>query len=373
MNKRVLILANHYLTLYAFRKELIGELLKQQYEVYLSLPESEDNVFFEKQGCRVIVTPIDRRGTNPVRDLKLLGFYKKLMAEIDPAVVLSYTIKPNIYGAMAANRKGCRQICNITGTGDTFQKNGLLSLVCRTLYRRSVKYADKVFFQNPDDLRLFREHRLIGDNAEVIPGSGCNLDEHPYSPLPPGKELCFLFAGRIKKSKGIADYLRAAEAVKRRHPNTAFYVAGFVEEEDCHLLVEAYERRGVIEYLGFCRDIGDRIRDCHCVVVPSRYREGMSNTLLEAAATGRVCIGSDVPGVRDAIRDGETGYLFEAGSVDALTDRIETFISLPFEQKTRMGLAGRNTVEQRFDRQIVVHRYMQEIEKRSVPNVHGSV
>ena len=144
MNKRVLLLSNHFITLFAFRKELIAELVNHGYEVYLSLPEAEDNDYFIKQGCKVIDTPIDRRGVNPINDLKLLSFYKRIIPEINPAIVLSFTIKPNIYGSMATNKKGYKQICNITGTGATFLKKNYVSEISKILYRLSVKNTYKV-------------------------------------------------------------------------------------------------------------------------------------------------------------------------------------------------------------------------------------
>ncbi|MBR3290444.1 MAG: glycosyltransferase family 4 protein, partial [Clostridia bacterium] len=358
MQKRVLLLANHFITLFAFRKELIEELLKQQYEVYLSLPESEDNDYFAKQGCKIINTPIDRRGVNPLNDLKLLGFYKKIISEIDPAIILSYTIKPNIYGAMATNKKKYKQICNITGTGATFLKKNFVSWISKMLYRQSVRKAYKVFFQNSSDRDFFLKNRMVGDNYEMIPGSGCNLTEHPYSPMPTDEEVRFIFVGRVMQVKGIDDYLKAAAEIKRNHSNVVFYIAGFNEEKPYQELVDEYQKKGIIQYLGFRKDINDWIRRCHCTVLPSYGGEGVPNVLLESAAMGRACIGSNIPGTRDVIDDGVTGFLYEVKNQKELADKMEAFVNMPYEQKNLMGLNGRKRVEQLFDRQIVVHKYM---------------
>ena len=363
MHKRVLLLANHFITLFAFRKELIAELLKHQYEVYLSLPESEENDYFAKQGCHIINTPIDRRGVNPINDLKLLRFYRNIISEIDPAMILSYTIKPNIYGSMAANKKGYKQICNITGTGATFLKNNFVSKVSKFLYRRSVKRAYKVFFQNTGDRDFFLQNGLVGGNYDMIPGSGCNLTEHEYSPMPSDEEIRFIFVGRVMQVKGIDDYLQAADAIKQKHSNVVFYIAGFNEEKAYQELVDAYEKKGVIKYLGFRKDINEWIRRCHCTVLPSYGGEGVPNVLLESAAMGRACIGSNIAGTREVIETGSTGFLYEVKNTKELIEKIETFINLPYEEKNRMGLEGRKRVEQLFDRQIVVNKYLEEIER----------
>lgn len=363
MNKRVLLLSNHFITLFAFRKELVAELIKQGYEVYLSLPEAEDNDYFVKQGCKIIDTPIDRRGVNPINDLKLLSFYKKIIPEINPVIVLSFTIKPNIYGSMATNKKGYKQICNITGTGATFLKKSFVSEISKILYRLSVKKSYKVYFQNESNRDFFIENKMIGNNYELIPGSGCNLEEHQYSAMPADDEVRFIYIGRVMQVKGIDDYLKAAAEIKKNHKNVVFYIAGFNEEKAYQDLVCEYEHKGIVKYLGFRKDINDWIKRCHCTILPSYGGEGVPNVLLESAAMGRVCIGSNIPGTNDVIEKGITGFLYEVKNISDLADRIDEFIRMPYEEKVRMGQAGRNRVEQLFDRQIVVRKYMNEVER----------
>lgn len=359
--KRVLFLSNHFITLYSFRKEIINEMVKQGYELYLSLPEDEDNKYFENLGCKIILTKIDRRGVNPLKDLQLIWFYKKMISEVDPDIILSYTIKPNIYGTIASNGK-YKQICNITGTGATFLKPSLVSSICKFLYKISIKKCYKVFFQNTGDRDFFIKEGLVKDNYAMLPGSGCNLVQHAFKPLPDCDEIRFLFIGRVMKLKGIDQYLQAAEIISKKYPNAKFYIAGWNEQPEYMKLVEDAQNAGYVEYIGFRKDIDQWIEKCHCTILPSHGGEGVPNVLLESAATGRICIGSKINGTKDVIEDGKTGFLFNTGDGEDLARQIEKFINLSAEEKSAMGKAGRDKVEREFDRQIVVAKYVEEVE-----------
>lgn len=246
MKKRILFLAQHFITLYSFRRELIERLCRDGHEVYLSIPSSEDNVLFENMGCRIVPTQVDRRGTDPLKDMKLIAFYRSLVSKLDPDIIFSYTIKPNIYGALATNGrkrrngKPYRLVCNITGTGETFMTSSAVSLICRTLYRHSIRHSYKVFFQNTHDRDLFVKNRMVGDNWELLPGSGVNLEQFHPVPLPEGDGLNFIFIGRVMKLKGIDEYLEAAKRIREKHPGTRFYIAGFIEEEEYQRKVAEY-------------------------------------------------------------------------------------------------------------------------------------
>lgn len=360
--KRVLFLANHFITLHAFRKELIQRLVEEGHEVYLSLPEDPDNKFFEDLGCHIIITEIDRRGVNPVKDMKLIAFYKKMIPEINPDIIFSYTIKPNIYGSLVTNGK-YRQVCNITGTGATFLEDTPVARICKNLYRMSVKKAYKVFFQNTGDRDFFIDNRMIGFNYEMLPGSGCNLEEHPYTEMPDDGVIRFLFIGRVMKLKGIDVYLKAAEILKTKYPNTEFIIAGWNEEEEYKKIVAEYQEKGFVNYIGFRDDINDWIAKCNCTVLPSHGGEGVPNVLLESAAMGRICIGSNIPGTVNVIDDGVTGYLFGSEDVVGLVAAMEKVVTMDLESRRAMGLAGHEKVKAEFDRQIVVSKYVDEVEK----------
>lgn len=359
--KKILFLANHFITLYSFRKEMINEMIKQGHELYLSLPKSEENKYFEEIGCHIIETKIDRRGVNPVKDLKLIRFYKKMIPVVNPDIIFSYTIKPNIYGTMASNGK-YRQVCNITGTGATFLKRSLVSTICEMLYKISIKKCHKVFFQNTGDRDFFIKERLVKDNYAMLPGSGCNLQQHTCMPLPDDDEIRFIFIGRVMKLKGIDQYLQAAEIIRQKYRNTKFIIAGWNEQPKYMKLVENAQKAGWVEYIGFRKDIDKWIEKCHCTILPSHGGEGVPNVLLESAAKGRICIGSKINGTMDVIEDGKTGYLFNTGDSEDLAHQIEKFILLSAEEKAAMGKAGREKVEREFDRQIVVRAYLDEVE-----------
>lgn len=284
-----------------------------------------------------------------------------MIPQVNPDIIFSYTIKPNIYGSMANNGK-YKQICNITGTGATFLKRDLISVICKILYKLSVKRCYKVFFQNTGDRDFFIKNGLIRDNYAMLPGSGCNLQQHVFKPLPDGTEIRFIFIGRVMKLKGIDQYLRAAEIIRKEYPNTKFLIAGWNEQPECMKMVEDAQKAGWIEYVGFRKDIDQWIEKCHCTILPSHGGEGVPNVLLESAAAGRICIGSRISGTMDVIEDGRTGYLFNVGDAEDLVRQIEKFIRLSPKQKAAMGMAAREKIEHEFDRQIVMKAYMDEVD-----------
>ena len=360
MGKSILFLAQHFITLYSFRRELIERLCKEGHEVYLSLPESDDNKYFEDLGCKIVPTEIDRRGVNPIKDLKLISFYKRMIPIVNPDIIFSYTIKPNVYGCMASNGK-YKQVCNVTGTGGTFLEDNLVAKICRVLYRHTVKKCYKVFFQNTGDRDMFIKNGMVKDNWDMLPGSGVNLEQFSVVPLPEGNEVNFIFIGRVMKLKGIDEFLEAARRTKEKYPNTNFYIAGFIEEGEYKEKVASFGN--AVVPLGFVKDITGEIKKCHCTILPSHGGEGVPNVLLESAAMGRICIGSKIPGTEDVIDDGRTGYLFEAGNVESLVEAIDKVMRLNDEQMTEMGLAGRSKVENEFNREIVIRKYFDEVEK----------
>lgn len=363
VQKRILILSNHFVTLYNFRKELIKKLVEDGHEVFISMPKSEENNFFSDMGCKIIETPVDRRGINPIKDIVLILRYIKIMKKVKPDIIFSYTIKPNIYGSIASNLTKNKQINNITGTGATFLKNNVVSMIVKTLYKLSIRRSYKVFFQNKGDKDFFGENRMVKNNFAILPGSGVNLEEFTLCNLPPTDEINFIFIGRIMRLKGIEEYLECAKEIKLKYPNTNFYIAGFIEEDKYKEIIDDYQEKGFINYLGFQKDIKSWIQKCHCTILPSHGGEGVPNVLLESAAMGRVCIASNINGSKDVVEDGVTGYLFETGSARDLIDKVEKFLALDYEAKKKMGLAGRKKVEKEFDRKIVVEAYLKEIDK----------
>lgn len=359
--KRILFLSNHFITLFSFRKELINRLLQEGHEIYISMPEDPDNAYFEELGCKMIPTPVDRRGVNPKNDIGTIRAYFKIMKDVQPDIVFSYTIKPNVYGTFVSNLLGYKQVCNVTGTGATFLEDTLVSKIATQLYRMTVKHGYKAFFQNSGDRDLFIKKKMIKDNWEMLPGSGVNLEQYQVTDLPGEEEINFIFIGRVMKLKGIEEFLDAAKSVKEKYGNVHFYIAGWNEEEEYIEKVQKYEQEGYVNYIGFQKNISEWIQRCHCTILPSHGGEGVPNVLLETAASGRVCIASDINGSRDVVEDGVTGYIFETGNAESLAEKIEQFIQLSYEEKKNMGLSGRRKVEAEFDREIVIQKYLNEV------------
>ncbi|MEK4158203.1 glycosyltransferase family 4 protein [Paenibacillus sp. FSL R10-2779] len=359
--KKILILANNDIGLYKFRKEIIQELIKE-YKVFISLPYGEFIPKLEELGCEYIETSINRRGTNPVTDFKLFYKYKDIIKKIKPDVVLTYTIKPNVYGGMACRMERVPYITNITGLGSAIENGGIMQRIGLFLYKTSLKKASCVFFQNKENQQFFRSMRVIENNDRLIPGSGVNLNEYKLLDYPPDDKIHFLFIARIMKEKGIEQYLDAAKHIREKYQNTVFHILGFCEE--------AYENRlkdmedsGLIKYHGMQNDVRDFHQISHCTIHPTYYPEGMSNVLLESAACGRPVITTNRSGCREIVDDTINGYIVEQQNSQDLIDQIEKFIALDYEIKKKMGLASREKVEKEFDKKIVVKAYLDEIKK----------
>lgn len=359
-NMKILVLANFGMGLYNFRKELLEELIKQGNEVYISLPDDEYVPKLKKIGCNFIDTYLERRGTNPVKDFKLLLDYTRIIRKIKPDVVLTYTIKPNVYGGIACAITKTPYITNITGLGTSVENKGIIQKVTLLLYKLGLNKASCVFFQNKTNRMFFKDNRIVESKTRLIPGSGVNLEQHRYEEYPMSDEVIrFLFIGRIMKAKGIEELLEAAKMVKAQYPNIQFHLIGGCEENYNEKLNEL-ERQDVIKYHGQQDDVHSFIKKSHAIILPS-YHEGLANVLLESASSGRPVLASRVPGCVETFEDGVTGISFEVRDVESLVKAVSRFINLSYEQKREMGMAGRRKMENEFDRNIVIKAYMDEI------------
>jgi galacturonosyltransferase len=357
---KILILVNHDVVIYNFRKELVERLLQDGHEVYISSPYGERIEDLKNMGCTYIEASFTRHGTNVAEELKLLFYYIKIMKQLKPDVVLTYTIKPNIYGGMACRLLNIPYIANITGLGTAVENEGFMQKLTVFLYKIAFKKIHCLFFQNEENRKFFVNKNIVTDRHRLIPGSGVNLEHFRVLEYPPDDTVEFVFISRIMKEKGIEQYLEAAKYIKNKYPNTKFHILGFCEE--------AYEdklnaMKGIIEYHGMQRDITVYLEKCHCTIHPTYYPEGMSNVLLESAASGRPVITTNRSGCREIVDDGVNGFLVEPKNSIDLIEKIEKFIKLSYEEKRNMGLAGRAKVEKEFDRQIVVNAYLDEINK----------
>ena len=360
MSEKILILMNNNGGLYRFRRELVLELAKAN-EVVLGIPEGPYSDFFRQAGCRIVECAFDRHGTNPLQELQLLRFYEKLLLKERPDIVFTYTIKPNVYGGMACARLGIPYVANITGLGTAVENGGPMQKLSLALYRRGLRKARKVFFQNRANRDFMLRHGVVRGPYELLPGSGVNLDEYRLEPYPESDTVDFLFISRVMREKGIDQVLEAAQVVRARHPETRFHICGSCEQDYADRL-HALEEKGVILYHGSIRDVAGMHRICACTLHPSYYPEGMSNVLLESCACGRPIITTNRPGCGEIVDDGVNGFVVREKDSADLVEKIEQFLSLPWEKRRDMGLAGRAKVEKEFDRRIVVQKYMDEVE-----------
>ena len=357
---KILILANHPLGLYRFRRELIEELLKN-HQVILSLPDGDLIRPLEAMGCTFIDTPFDRRGINPIADLKLLRTYRRMLQDVRPDVVLTYTVKPNIYGGFACRKAGVPCLANVTGLGSAVNRSGALQKLVLTMYREGLKGDDCVFFQNEANKTFMEQHGITGKRTRLLPGSGVNLQEHACEPYPDGSQgTRFLAVTRFMKDKGVGELLDCVEAVTAVHNDVTFSLAGLFDDESYRPRVESLASAGKLHFLGYREDIHELMTDSHAVIHPS-YHEGLSNVLLEAAACGRPVIATNVPGCRETYVDGESGFGTPPMDSDALINAVEKLLALSWEKKAEMGRNARRHVEKNFDRRIVIDAYLEEI------------
>jgi len=355
--KKILILANSSGGLYDFRNELVLELLKE-YEVYVSVPDETAVDKLRAEGCKVIHTDINRRGMNPVQDLGLVKSYLQLLKEVQPDVVLTYTIKPNIYGGFCCRLQKIPYIANITGLGTTFERGGMLKKMVVAMYTTALKKAVCVFFQNDRNKQIFEENGIYGLKTKRVNGSGVNVEKFQYEEYPGREKPKFLFVGRLMKEKGIEEFLYCAKKYANR---AEFDIIGYCEE-DYENKVNEMQRQGILNFHGFQSNVREFYKEADAIVIAS-YHEGMSNVLLEAAATGRPVLATNIPGCREAVEDNMTGLLFAPRDAGALETTIECFLAMPVTQRREMGQAARKKMEQEFDRRKVVESYLEEINR----------
>ena len=379
MKPCVLILSNSDSGLYDFRREVLQALLDEGRRVLVSVPDTGYVQRIRALGCEYLPTSFERRGMNPAKDLKLLLFYRGLMKRYRPEAVFTYTIKPNVYGGLAASWTKTPYLANVTGLGTTLEHEGLLQKLIVLLYRLGLKKASCVFFQNRGNRDFMQKKGCLSGKSRIIPGSGVNLSAHlpqeyPPETVPDGrKRTVFLSILRLMEDKGIGELLKAAQRIHARHPETVFRLLGAYEEETrarYEPLVEKLQKEGVLEYYGYRDDVPAFLAQCHALIHPS-YHEGMSNVLLEAAATARPVLASAVEGCLDTFEDGVSGISFAPKDAESLEKAAEAFLALPYEKKREMGQKGREYVEKRFDRNLVVNAYLEELKAAETPGKHG--
>jgi glycosyltransferase involved in cell wall biosynthesis len=343
-----------------FRRGLIGALQSAGYRVAVLAPDGPHNQAIRALGADFVPLAIEARGRSPSADLRTLAAYHRILRRLRPAAFLGFTIKPNIYGSMAAHLLGIPVINNITGLGAMFEGRGPLNRLVGGLYRLALRRSAKVFFQNPEDRDLFVGRGLVrSSQAGLLPGSGVDLDHFSPRPAPRGGHVTFLLAARLLWAKGVGEYAEAARMVRAAREDVRFRLLGPVERNGPGAVtqadLQAWRDEGLIDYRGSVADVRPELAKADCVVLPSYYREGTPRILLEAAAMGLPVIAADSVGCREVVIARETGLLCAPRSAESLADAMVAIAALSPAERGAMGRAGRAYMERRFS-EAVVHR-----------------
>lgn len=356
--------------LYNFRANLIRSLVADGYEVYALAPRDQYSERVKEFGCTYIPIYMDAKAVNPLKDfITLIQIIIKLYI-LNPDCLLGFTVKPNIYGSVAASILKIKIINNIAGLGLMFNKGKITVWLLEIIYKAALLKSAKVFFQNRDDLKRFVERKIVDKSVvECLPGSGVDLERFTFLPISCDKQKSFRFllVSRLIWSKGVGEYVGAARVLKNKYPRCEFCLLGFagVKNPDSipESIISEWVAEGVINYLGWTDQVQLELAKSHCVVLPSYYPEGVPRSLLEAAAVGRPIITTNSVGCRDVVSDGVNGFLCLPRDIDDLTNKMEKILSLSIEDLSAMGKRSRGLVEARFDEKIVVNMYRDILRK----------
>jgi len=362
---RIAIVLNTSWNIYNFRLGLVKALLGNGNEVYAVAPEDEFSVRLVEEGCKFEKVTMDSRGANPVKDFKLIrelyGIYKR----IKPDVILHFTIKPNIYGTIAARMLGVPSINNVCGLGTVFLKKNMVSVVAILMYKIAFSFANKIFFQNSEDQELFFKKKLVKRNqADLIPGSGINLEQFMPQEYGKNRKFTFLLISRMIYDKGILEYVEAIKRLKNRGVDAKFQILGALDFQHKRgiqkELVDSWLDQNIFDYLGRKEDVRPFIKEADCVVLPS-YREGIPRTLLEAASMARPIVATNVAGCRQVVENNQNGYLCDIADSEDLADKMFSMYNLPSEERGSMGMRGNQKIRKEFDEKIVIEKYLNSI------------
>lgn len=353
---KIVMVGNTDFCIYNYRFELALKLLELGHEVIVLSPNGDYVDKMISAGCKFVEIKVDAHGTNPISDLKLKNCFIKIFKQEKPDFVFGYTIKPNIYGAWACRKLHIPFIANITGLGPLVENKGIVQKITLMLYKKAFKDIKKVFCQNEDNKKFFVEHNIAVDKIDVLPGSGVNLDRFKYIGYPSDNTVKFVFISRIRKDKGIDQFIDAAKVIKNEFPNTEFHICGKCDNE-----YEWVNNESSVICHGMVKKVEEVLKDMHCLIFPSYYAEGLANVLLESCATGRPIMTTDRAGCKEVVDDGINGYIIKAKDSNDIVIKIRKFLSLSYDDKKQMGLNARIKVENEFDRNIIIEKYLEQI------------
>lgn len=363
---KVAIVLNTSWNIYNFRMNLVRSLQAAGHEIHTVAPTDEHTHFLTEAGCIHHAVKMDSRGANPVKDLALIfelyGIYKRLK----PDVILHYTIKPNVYGSLAASFLRIPVVNNVCGLGTVFLKDDLLSSIAMFLYRVSFKFPKKVFFQNPDDLNLFLDKKLVPSHTvDLLPGSGIDLEKFRPVSFQRNEKFTFLLISRLITDKGILEYIDAVKKLRAEGLNARFQVLGAIDPKHKRGIkrnvIQDWINAGLIEYLGTTKDVRHFIERADCVVLPS-YREGTPRTLLEAASSSKPIVATNVPGCNQVVENNFNGLLCNMKDSADLAAKMRSMANYDNETLKNMGLNGRRKMETEYNESIVIDKYLHTLE-----------
>lgn len=362
---KIAIVLNTSWNIYNFRKGLVEALLENGHKVVTIAPHDKYSDLLTQMGCEHFNVRMDSRGVNPIKDLLLiLELYLKYK-RAKPDVILHYTIKPNIYGTIAASILGIPVINNVCGLGTTFLDKNFASRVAILLYRFAFKFPRKIFFQNQDDMVLFRRKKIVKEEiCDVLPGSGIDLRKFAPMSKNTNEKFTFLLISRLIYDKGVIEYIEAVKRLKEKGVDAKFQILGSIDEKHRRgiprKIVNGWLSEGIVDYLGTTGDVRHAISNSDCVVLPS-YREGTPRTLLEAASMQKPLIATNVPGCNNVVKDNYNGFLCRLKDSNDLAEKMEKLLQLPDEQIRVFGHNSRKEVEQKFDEKYVINAYLNSI------------
>lgn len=359
---KVAIVLNTSWNIYNFRMNLVKSLQAEGHDVHTIAPIDEYTPFLTASGCTHHALKMDSRGANPVKDLALIFELYTIYKKVKPDVILHYTIKPNVYGSLAASFLKIPVVNNVCGLGTVFLKNDLLSSIAMFLYRVSFKFPKKVFFQNPDDLKLFLDKKLVPTHTvDLLPGSGIDLEKFKPVSFQRNQQFTFLLISRLITDKGILEYIGAVKKLRAEGLDARFQVLGAIDTEHKRGIqrpvIQEWINSGIIEYLGTTRDVRQFIEQADCVVLPS-YREGTPRTLLEAASSAKPIVTTNVPGCSQVVENNFNGFLCNLKDVDDLANKMRSMAGCDDITLKTMGLNGRRKMEAEFNESIVIDKYL---------------
>ncbi|MDH5399863.1 MAG: glycosyltransferase family 4 protein [Cyclobacteriaceae bacterium] len=364
---KVAIVLNTSWNIVNFRMGLIRALMQEGNEIYTIAPHDPYSEKLIEAGCHFIPLKMDSRGANPLKDTALIFELYKIYRKVKPDIILHFTVKPNIFGTIAASLLGIPVINNVCGLGTAFLKKGILTNIVSTLYKMSFKLSSKVFFQNYEDCKLFVSKRLIdGQKTDILPGSGINIAQFKPVKQKKGGSFTFLVISRLIKEKGILEYVEAIKSLKEENPHLKFQLLG--AKDPNHKsgipseLIDEWITSGIFEYLGTAEDVRPHIQGADCIVLPS-YREGTPRTLLEAASMAKPIITTRTAGCTNVVEDGVNGLLCRSKDATGLAAKMKMMAELSMEKRLQMGISGREKIESKFDEKFVIEKYLHSIEE----------